>query len=250
MYSTRAFGKKRPMNRKFDSVYSVKSSNVETSWRIIVPLWRQTPVVSMTTRLIIKSVIMVQFSFWYMVNPFNTKPMAKIAVKMSIMRVVKFMSSWDNYFTSWPKHHQLFFGGQSVELPLSLHWFSWLPPGGYQGLSMWEIWSKHSQSFDVCRTLTATGVKGYRNRVSCISQVMRPWESSDTMHTPGVTQQILSEITNQKLKNVKFWCMDEGVLPPETPINPYLGANMHEKNMSHILHVCSFTHTLDASVWS
>ena len=27
------------------------------------------------------------------VNPFDTKPMAKIAVKMSIMRVVKFMSS-------------------------------------------------------------------------------------------------------------------------------------------------------------
>ena len=108
------------------------------------------------------------------INSFDTKPMAKIAVKMSIMRVVKFMSSLDNDFTSWPKHHQLFFGGQSVELPLSLHWFSWLPPGGYQGLSMWEIWSKHSQSFDVLRTLTATGVKGYRNRVTCISQVMRP----------------------------------------------------------------------------
>ena len=28
-----------------------------------------------------------------LVNPFDTKPMAKIAVKMSIMRVVKFMSS-------------------------------------------------------------------------------------------------------------------------------------------------------------
>ena len=107
-------------------------------------------------------------------NPFNTKPMAKLAVKLSIMRVVKFMSSWDNDFMSWPKHHQLFFGGQSVQLPLSLPWFSWLPPGGYQGLSMWEIWSKHSQSFDVWRTLTATGVKGYRNRVTCISQIMRP----------------------------------------------------------------------------
>ena len=163
--------------------------------------------------------------------------MAKIAVKMSIMRVVKFMSSWDNDFTSWPKHHQLFFGGQSVELPLSLHWYSWLP-GGYQGLSMWEIWSKHSQSFDVWRTLTATGVKGYRNT-----------GSSDAMHTPGVTQQILSEIANWKLKNVRFWCMDEGVLPPATPINPYLGANAWKKK-SHFLHVCSFTHTLDASVWS
>ena len=27
------------------------------------------------------------------INPFDTKPMAKIAVKMSIIRVVKFMSS-------------------------------------------------------------------------------------------------------------------------------------------------------------
>ena len=92
-------------------------------------------------------------------NPFDTKPMAKTAVKMSIMRVVKFMSSWDNDFTSWPKHHQLLFGGQSVELPLSLHWFPWLPPGDYQRLSMWEIWGKNSQSFDVWRTLTPTGVK-------------------------------------------------------------------------------------------
>ena len=107
-------------------------------------------------------------------NPFDTKPMAKIAVKMSIMRVVKFMSSWDNDFMSWPKHHQLLFGGQSVELPLSLHWFPWLPPGGCQRLSMWEVWGKNSQSFDVWRTLTPTGVKGCRNRVTCRSQVMRP----------------------------------------------------------------------------
>ena len=30
------------------------------------------------------------------INPFDTEPMAKIAVKMSIMRVVKFMSSLGN----------------------------------------------------------------------------------------------------------------------------------------------------------
>ena len=120
--------------------------------------------------LSLKSDICVSISF----NPFDTKPMAKIAVKMSIMRVVKFMSSWDNDFMSWPKHHQLFFGGQSVELPLSLYWFPWFPPGGYQGLSLWEIWSKNSQSFDVWRTLTAIGVKGYRNRITCISHIMRP----------------------------------------------------------------------------
>ena len=45
------------------------------------------------------------------------------------------------------------------------------------------------------------------------------------MHTPDVIQQILSEIANWNLKNVKFWGMDEGVLPPMTPVNPYLGGN-------------------------
>ena len=35
---------------------------------------------------------------WLKLNPFNTEPMTKIAVKMSIMRVVKFMSSLGNYF--------------------------------------------------------------------------------------------------------------------------------------------------------
>ena len=48
-------------------------------------------------------------------NPFDTEPMVKIAVKISIMRVVKFMSSPGNDFTSWQKHHQLFFGGPSTE---------------------------------------------------------------------------------------------------------------------------------------
>ena len=49
------------------------------------------------------------------------------------------------------------------------------------------------------------------------------------MHTPDVIQQILSEIANWNLKNVKFCGMDEGALPPMTPINPYLGG-MCEKN--------------------
>ena len=41
------------------------------------------------------------------------------------------------------------------------------------------------------------------------------------MHTPDAAQQILSEMTNQNLKKVNFWCVDEGVLPPTTPVNPY-----------------------------
>ena len=47
--------------------------------------------------------------------------------------------------------------------------------------------------------------------------------------TPDVTQEILSEIANQNLKNIKFWCMDQGALPPVTPINPYLGGNMQKQ---------------------
>ena len=42
--------------------------------------------------------------------------------------------------------------------------------------------------------------------------------------------------------------MDEGAVPPVTPINPYLG-EMCGKN-EPFLHVSSFTHTLEASVWS
>ena len=38
--------------------------------------------------------------------------------------------------------------------------------------------------------------------------------SPDVMHT---------HVPNQTLKNIKVWCVDEGVLPPVTPINPYLG---------------------------
>ena len=34
-----------------------------------------------------------------LINPFDTEPMAKIVVKMSIMRVVKFMSSPGNELT-------------------------------------------------------------------------------------------------------------------------------------------------------
>ena len=45
----------------------------------------------------------------------------------------------------------------------------------------------------------------------------------DVMHTPDAIKEVLLEITNQTLENVKFWCVDEGALPPVTPINPYLG---------------------------
>ena len=144
------------------------------------------------------------------------------------MRVVKFMSSWDNDFTSWPKHRQLFFGGQSVELPLSLHCFPWLPPGGYQGLSMWEIGSKYSQSFDVWRDFDSHCVKGYRNGVTCISQVMRP-QGPLMPCTPRCYPANTVRDSQSKVENIKFWCMDKGALPPATPINPYLGANSWKK---------------------
>ena len=91
----------------------------------------------------------------FTINPFETEPMAKIAVKISIMRVVKFMSSPGNDFTSWQKCQQLLFRGQSGDLPLSLHWFHGLPPGGCRGLSMSEICSENSETFDVWRTLEA-----------------------------------------------------------------------------------------------
>ena len=47
----------------------------------------------------------------------------------------------------------------------------------------------------------------------------------------------MSEIANWNLKNVKFWGMDEGALPPMTPINPYLGGNAWKKEP---LFICLF----------
>ena len=40
-----------------------------------------------------------------------------------------------------------------------------LPPGGYYGLSMSEIWITNSDFFDVLKTLTAISIEGYRSRV-------------------------------------------------------------------------------------
>ena len=42
------------------------------------------------------------------------------------------------------------------------------------------------------------------------------------MHTPDATKEVSLETTNRTLKNAKCWCVDEGALPPTTPINPYL----------------------------
>ena len=61
------------------------------------------------------------------------------------------------------------------------------------------------------------------------------------MHTPDAAQQILSEIANRNLKNVKFWCMDEGALPPVTPVNLYLVGNVQKKNEP--LFTCLFIYT-------
>ena len=41
--------------------------------------------------------------------------------------------------------------------------------------------------------------------------------SSGGMHTLGATQQISPDIVIHNLKNVKFWCLSEGKLPPAIP---------------------------------
>ena len=55
--------------------------------------------------------------------------------------------------------------------------------------------------------------------------------SPDLMHTPDATKEVSLE-TNRTLKNVKFWCVNEGALSPMTPINPY--------GMGHFLHAKSY----------
>ena len=58
------------------------------------------------------------------------------------------------------------------------------------------ICSENSETFDVWRTLAATGVKGYMNRVTYASQGHETLGSSAAMHTPDAAQQILSEMAN------------------------------------------------------
>ena len=72
--------------------------------------------------------------------------------------------------------------------------------------------------------------------------------SSDAMHTPDATQQILSEMANQNLRKVKLWYVDKGALLPMTPVDPYLGGNAWKKRL--LLIVNPFTHTLESPVWS
>ena len=105
------------------------------------------------------------------------------------------------------------------------------------------------QKLDVWRTLAATGVKGYMNRVTYVSQVMRPWGPLMPYTPQMLPQQILSEMSNQNLKKVNFWCVDEGALPPTTPINPYLEGNAWKK-WGHFLIINPFTHTLESPAWS
>ena len=106
---------------------------------------------------------------------------------------------------------------------------------------MWEIWGKNSQSFDVWRTLTPTGVKGCRNRVTCRSQVMRP--QGPLM--PCTSQMLSSKycqrqpIETWKMSNFGVWM--RGALPPMSPVNPYLAGNAWKKWATFYLsvHLCT-----------
>ena len=62
--------------------------------------------------------------------------------------------------------------------------------------------------------------------------------SPDLRHTPDATKEVSLETSNRTLKNVKFWCVDEGALPPMTPVNPYLGGGCQK--MGHFLHAKSY----------
>ena len=43
-------------------------------------------------------------------------------------------------------------------------------------------------------------------------------KSFGDIQTPGVTQCIAPETADRSLKNGKFFCVNEGALPPETPL--------------------------------
>ena len=44
--------------------------------------------------------------------------------------------------------------------------------------------------------------------------------SPDLMHTPDAIKEVSLETTNQTLKNIKFWCVDEGHCPLQPPLIP------------------------------
>ena len=114
---------------------------------------------------------------------------------------------------------------------------------------MSEICSENSETFDVWRTLATTGVKGYMNRVTYASQVMRPWGPLLPMHTPDAAQQLLSEMANWNLKKGQFLVCGQGGIAPYDPVNPYLGGKRMKK-MGHFLIVNPFMHALESPVWS
>ena len=155
------------------------------------------------------------------------------------MRVVK--SSWDNDFTSWPKHHQLFFGGQSVELPLSLHWFSWLPPGGYQGLSMWEIWSKPFTIFWYLKDFDSHWCQRLQEKGHLHKSDHETPGSSDAMHNPRCYPTNTVRDSQSKVEKHQILVYGWGGTAPCDPINPYLGANAQKKNEP--LFTCLFIYT-------
>ena len=136
--------------------------------------------------------------------------------------MVKFMSSWDNDFMSWPKHHQLLFGGQSVELPLSLYCFPWLPPGSYQGLSMWQIWVKiHSLlMFEGLWWPLVSKVTGIGSPTEVRSWDPRVlWCHAHSRCYPANT--VRDSLL--KLEKCQILGYGWGGAAPYDPINPYLG---------------------------
>ena len=139
---------------------------------------------------------------------------------------------------SWPNHHQLFFGGQSVRAStkptvVSLVSTRWLP-----GTFNVRNWSQNSQSFDVWRTLTATDVKGYRNRVSCISQMMRP-QGPLMPCTPKMLPSKYCQYSQSKLEKHQILVYEWGDAAPCDPHQSLFRGTCVNK-MRHFLHVYLF----------
>ena len=114
----------------------------------------------------------------------------------------------------------------------TFHWAYTGSPGYHQvaarGFSMSEIWSENSQSWCL-KNFGSHWCQRLQEQGHLYKSGHETSRSSDAMHTPDADQQILSEMANQNLKKVNFWCVDKGALPPMTPVNPYLGG-MHKKN--------------------
>ena len=173
--------------------------------------------------------------------------MAKIAVKMSIMRVVKFMSSWDNDL----QVDQNITNSSLEASQWSFHWAYTGLPGCHQVAT--RGFQCEKSEVKIHSLLMFEGL--WQPLVSKVTGIgspaeVRSWDPRVLWCYAHPRCYPANTVRDSQLKLEKCQILGYGWggAAPMTPINSYLGG-MHEKN-EPLLPVCSFMHTLETSFWS